>query len=303
MAKVTNVNINTINPATSSSEIGYGIYSLMTLLLANGWTFVSRGSGSGVRNDVSPLTQLEWNAAPNTWQIVRRGSVYFTMRRVSAISLDVRFAVTAPQPTGTGTSPDPQATATNEVAFTSIGITLTSRAHVITFDSDDNAAGIRSFYLLFTDGTPNMRGTVVFEAMADGTYASANPHPYVVAASSLGTPLRNDGGSWAFWHSPTSVWSTGNNLGVPALTTAGNYIFGANTGGVGVDPWTSKDPNFPAIFGRPAGPAAPGLIGMSKHLKLAGVNRGYLNTVDTATDAYAYFNCCLIPYANNTAPI
>ena len=57
------------------------------------------------------------------------------------------------------------------------------------------------------------------------------------------------------------------------------------------------------MFGRRGDVAAGGLLGLSKNVKLAGVFRGYPNTVDSATDAYVYIGVCLLPFANNTVPL
>ena len=306
MAKVANCNISTINPLTLASELSYGIEALMTLLLANGWTLVSCGTGTaGVRRTTPALSQAEWIAATNTWQIVQRGTVYVVMRRVSATSMDVRYAFTAGAlVAGNATTPDTFPAGT-ETTYNSISVSTTTRAHAVTFDSDDNAAGIRSFSLLFTDGTNTGRAVALLEAMANGTYATSNPAPFVVSAATAGSsfPLVYNANSWSYWYSPTGAWTTGNIATIPAQSGGGIFLFAGNTTPVGVDPWTSKDPVYPAMFGRRGDVAAGGLLGLSKNVKLAGVFRGYPNTVDSATDAYVYIGVCLLPFANNTVPL
>lgn len=311
MAKVATVNIDTINPATLLPDVGYGIRNLMTLLLANGWTLVSCGTGTaGVRRTTPALSQAEWIAAANTWQIVTRGSVWVTIRRTGATGIDVRFAVTAPTViSGTpATVPDAQVTATNEVTYLSTSITSTTRAHAITFDTDDNAAGIRSFFLVFTDGTNVVRGTVLLSAFANSTYATANPAPYAVAAwgftGGQSSPFRSGATPWSWWYSPSSVWTTSNSIAVPNNGVATNF---ATTAPAGVDPWSSKDVAFPVAWVRNTGGTFPGFAGASVHILGAGTYRGYPNTTDLATDARVYVGdgagSSLIPWPNGVTPL
>jgi hypothetical protein len=304
MAKVTDVNINLI-----SNELGYGISGMMTLLLANGWTLVSCGTGTaGVRRTTPALSLAEWLAAANTWQIVSRPllgagagtTVYVVMKRNSSTTMDVRFAHTSGALTaGSATAPDTFPAGT-EVTYNSLNMTGSTRAHAITFDTNENAAGIRPFYLVFTTGV-GVQGGAALEAMADGSYITANPAPYAVAAAGSGNSPFNGIACWTWWYSPSSLW-------VPQVV--GNFSFNTYFGpatGCGVDPWSApasaKDPNFPISFGRLTSTTSPGFVGSSKYLKGAGVLRGYPNTVDTTTDAYVYVASCLIPYANNVVPL
>lgn len=300
MAKVADVNV-----AMPGSDIGYGLSALLDLLLANGYTIQASGTGTaGARTTTNQLTTPAlWIAAANTWVIVFRDSVYVTLLRASATSLTVRFAVVAPATVGSATVPDSQVTAANEVSFASLSITGSSRAHAVTFDSDSNAAGIRSFYLLFTDGSATPRGVVVIEAMADGTYATANPAPYVVTATATGTPFITTSTNWAWWYSPTSVWTSSNNLGVPY---ASNYLASTATP-AGVNPWSTEDQMVPPYWGRVTGAASPGLLGQGATIRAALTFRSYPSTVNLATDAYVYVGTnsgsCLLPWPESVVPL
>jgi len=300
MAKVATVNV-----ATPGSDIGYGLSALLDLVLGNGYSIVSTGTGTaGARTTTNQLTTPAlWIAAANTWAIYTRGSIWVTLHRVTATQLTVKVAVTAPSVVGSATVPDSQVTAANETAFTSMSITGSNRAHAISFNADNNASGIRSFYLVFTDGSATPRGNVVLEAMADGTYPMANPAPYVVLAGSTGTGLSGNSGAWAWWYSPTSVWTSANTMGT--LYTS-NYISG-NTVGVGVNPWSSEDQMIPPVWGRPTSGASPGLVGQAATMRSACVFRSYPSTVNLATDAYLYVGTAsgssLIPWPNGITPL
>lgn len=299
----------TVNVSTVGADVGYGLEALETLLLANGWTLVAAGTGTaGVRRTSGALSLAEWLAAANTWQIVTRGSVWLTLKRNSATSIDVRFAVTAPTTTGSATVADSQVTAANETTFLAQSITGSSRAHAITVDSDENAAGIRSFYLLFTDVSFALTGVVAFGALANGSYTSTNPAPYVVSMSTTGAPFVATNAAWRWWYSPASVWTASTPLGIPILdSAAGRFLFAGSTNTSGVDPWNSKDVAFPAVFGRNITQTQSGFVGAAVSILGASVNRGYPNTTDLATDARVYVGTtagsCLIPWPNGVVPL
>jgi hypothetical protein len=295
--------VSTVNVATVGNDIGYGLYPLSTLLLANGWTLQSCGTGAaGVRRTVGPLSQAEWIAAANTWQIMYRGNVYVTFLRVSATSLTTKFAVVSPATAGSATVPDAQVTATNEVSLAQAGLTGSTRAHAITYSDDQNAVGIRSFYLLFTDGTATLRGSVVLEALADDTYDPANAAPYVVMARADG--LTTSVGAWSWWYSPTSVWATITSPGIPYSISLGVYTFASGASLVGVSPWSALDQGISIPWGRNSAAAvAPGHVGMSNTLKARGVARSYPSTVNLASGAYVYALDCLVPWEDGTAPL
>lgn len=298
--KVTNVNV-----ATPGSDVGYGLSALLDLLLANGWTIQSTGTGTGgTRAASNQLTSPAlWIANTNTWAILFRGNVYVTLLRTSASNITVKFAVVAPSVVGSNTVPDSQVTAANETSLGPLSITGSSRAHAVSVDTDSNAAGIRSFYLLFTDGTATPRGFAALEAMANGTYATANPAPYAVTAATSASPLAANGGGWAYWYSPTSVWSSGNSIGTMYSSA---YLSGTSAP-AGVNPWSSEDQMLPATWGRPTGGAAPGLLGVGATIRTACTFRSYPNTVNLASDAGLYCGstsgASVIPWPNGVTPL
>lgn len=294
--------VSTVNVATTGADIGYGLYPLSTLLLANGYTLQSCGTGTaGVRRTVGPLSQAEWIAAANTWQIMYRGNVFVTLHRVSTTSLTTKFAVVAPATVGSATAPDSQVTAANEVSLAQAGLTGSTRAHAITYSDDQNAVGIRSFYLLFTDGTATPRGSVVLEALANNSYDPANAAPYVVMAKSDG--FTSTVAAWSWWYSPTSVWATLTGPGMPYSQTLGVYIFGSATSLVGVSPWSALDQGVSIPWGRNSAAVQPGFAGQSNTLKFRGVNRSYPSTINLASGAYVYMLDMLVPWQDGTAPL
>jgi len=300
MAKVATPNV-----VTPGGDIGYGLSALLDLVLGNGYTAVSSGTGTaGARTATNQLTTPAlWIAAANTWAIYTRGSIWVTLHRISATQLTVKVAVTAPSVVGSATVPDSQVTAANETTFASMSISASTRAHAISFNADNNASGVRAFYLVFTDGSAAPKGSVVLEAMADGTYPMSNPAPYVVAASASGNPFTGNTSIWAWWYSPTSTWTSGNTMGT--LYTS-NYISG-NTVGAGVNPWSSEDQMIPPVWGRPTSGASPGLVGQAATMRSACVFRSYPSTVNLASDAYLYVGTTsgssLIPWPNGITPL
>lgn len=300
MAKVATVNVIT------GPEVGNGLFALADLLLANGYTNYSTGTGTaGTRSVTNQLTSAAlWSAAANTWQIVFRGSVYVTFVRISSTQISYRVAVTAPTVVGSATVPDSQAVAANEVSYGTLSVSSSTRAHAISTDTDSNAAGIRSFALIYTDGTSILRGSFVLEAMADGSFPMANPAPYVVGAAAGGTLFVAGSGSWSWWYSPTATWTgTANPIGGPY---SNNYLT-AVAAAAGVNPWSSEDQGVAPCWGRPTSGVQPGFVGQGATIKAATVNRGYPSTVNLATDAYLYVGTtsgsCLIPWPNGVVPL
>jgi hypothetical protein len=235
-----------------------------------------------------------------------RGNVFVTLWRVSATSLTVKFAVVAPATvSGTpATVPDAQVTAANEVAYSTMSITGSTRAHAITYSDDQNAIGIRSFYLLFTDGTATPRGAVALEALANNSYDPANAAPYAVAAGTTNNVFSTSASVWSWWYSPTSVWATGTSPSAPYCIGIGNYPFGSTTTLAGVSPWSALDQGVATLWARnSAAVVAPGFAGQSNTLKLRGVNRSYPSTVNLASGAYVYVVDFLVPWQDGTAPL
>lgn len=294
--------VSTVNVAVIGADVGYGLFTLSALLRANGWTIVSAGDGTG--RGVTALTQGQWIAAGGTWEVLNRGLVWVSIQRVGINSMTVRFAVTTPLANGTGTVMDAQSVIANQVQYLNIFVSGASRAHAITSDSDENAAGVRSFYLLFSDGTSTLRGTIALEAMADGTYATANPAPYAVSAANSAINFSVQSNTWSWWYSPTSAWTALTSLSAPG---SAGFMAGVASP-AGVNPWSSEDQAVPATWYRQVSSPTPGLLGQSATLRVACVPRGYPDTVNLATDAYLYVGngasgSSLIPWPNAVVPL
>lgn len=309
MAKIASVNVD-----CSARLAAQGCYELADLLYnSGGWSMLSCGTGTaGVRSTLyTDLdTDVKWAAATNTWMILYRGSVYVTLQKVSTTNITFKVASTAPTTVGNATTPDSQVTAANEVTLcNNVAVASgASRCHAISFDNDQNTAGIRSFYLFWTDGSATPRGIIALEALANGTFSTSNSFPFVCAGGTTGTivtqNIASGNSSWSWWYSPSSVWVPGtrpaqliNNV----ISTVPQYIAGL-TGG-GADPWDANDPAIPLAFGRITSQTQPGFVGLSNSIKLRVVARSYPDTVNLATDAYVYLGEMLIPWADNVAPI
>jgi hypothetical protein len=301
MAKVTNVNIV---PHTGT-DVASGLYELATALLANGYTLVACGTGtSGVRRTSGALSLAEWHGNNNAWQILTRGSVWITFQRTGAGNVVYEIGVVAPSTTGDADSYDTQATAANKNTYT-IAVSGTTRAHVITYNADCNAAGIRSFALIYTDGTSTPRGHFYLEAFEDGTFSPSNPAPYAVSGANSGNTFVYNGGAWSWWHSPTSVWVPASNFAIPGNSS---FYMGAYSPSAGVDQWDGEDVGLPIFFGRPTGGLQPGYVGAAAHLRCACVGRSYPSTMELASNAFCYIGAaasgsCLQPWENGTTPL
>ncbi len=299
MAKASVVNID-----AAVNQASEGLYQLNALLLANGWTLYANGNGTLRSTVTNYITSGAAMNTTNTWWILTRGSVWITvLRGASASTITIKVAVVAPATVGSGSVPDSQVTAANETTLISAGALITGtppsvRCHAITYDGDQNVAGIRSFYLFFTDGTSTLLGAFALEAMANGTYAAGNSAPYAVAAAPAGAIFSVSGTQWQWWYSPTSVWAVKTIFAQPYTTV---YIFGS--AGVGVDPWDGKDLGVQLMYGRGSSQSTPGLVGLSNTLRLRGVVRGYPSTVNLASDAFVYAGECLVPWQNGTTPV
>lgn len=297
MAKATNVNIDC--SVRQGSQL---LFDLKTLLLANGWTITATSDGTNFTNGPAPdnVSTVALFDVSNAYYVLGDPSGTFWLyvqRRAANTTFTVKISRVAPQANGTATVLPTTAVATNERTLINNAVLFNSsvnaRGHVITYDAAENAAGVRPFYVLMTDGTATLLGCMVFEAIEDGSYDSSNAYPWVVSAGAGNVALAFAGTTWTYYFSPTNafvstVWSfpsIGTNLRLSDATS----------------PWSGQDFAYLIAIGRNAAPAS--LLGILKHIRFAWFYRNYPNTLTTsAGDRYVYAVNFVIPYEDGATP-
>jgi hypothetical protein len=297
MAKVTNVNID-----CTTNRGAQAFFDLKVFLTTScGYTLIATGNGTAGAGNCSnapipPNTDfVSTLAAFNTanayyvladpsgkfWIAVQRGSVN--------TAFNIRMYVGVVPPTAVSGSVIPTLAITaNQVDILTTGFSFGSganRAHLISYNSAENLAGIRPVYLLMTDSSATIVSTFLVEAAADGTY-STNANPWAATASTAGL---STGSVWQYFHSPTSVFA-------PVTGVAG-------VNNTGIDPFTGADQGLPMSLGRSFSAAQPGFWGTFKNLRFRTTQRGYPDTMTTAGgDRFVYANNSVVPYADGVNP-
>lgn len=315
MAKVTNVNIDCTT--RQSSQL---LFDLKTLLLANGWTIVGTNDGTTATNASSPdrVSTVALFDVANAWYVLAdpSGLVWlYVQRRAANTTFTVKVSRVAPQANGTTTVLPTCAVAANEVTIVNNAIFAVSaaspRGHLITYDAAENTAGIRPVYVMMTDGTSTIRGGFFIEAATNGTYASSNPHPWIVGwsannnAVTPGTTGTSAQAQWNYYYSPTSAFAGLTAVsGYRSVTSAGANIDIGGVSGTGVDPWLSQDSGLPNAVGRGTTEANPGMWGIMKNIRLRTVTRNYPDTLTTSGgERFVYIGNFIVPFADGVTPL
>lgn len=302
MAKVWNVNFD-----CTTRQASQLFFELKTILLNNGWALVASSDGTNVTNGASPdrVSTVALFDVTNAYYVLRDPASLFWLyvqRGASNVTNTIKVSRVAPQSNGTATvmptcavAADEKTILSNVTSFTSGG---SPRGQIITYDAAENLAGVRPFYCLMTDGTGTLRGALVLEAAADGTYAAANAYPWAVAHATGNGVFVSGVAEWTWYYSPGSVFSADSIMPEPF-----NNVYLAGQTGVGVNPWSSLDEGLPNLLGRGSAQTQPGLWGYWKNLRLRGVVRAYPDTVTVSGERYIYAGSCLVPYANGVTPL
>lgn len=302
MAKQTNVNIDCTTRYASQA-----FFELKTLLIACGWVIVGTSDGTTAVNAPSPdqVPTVALFDVANAWYVLRdpASKVWlYVQRRTSNNTFLIQVSVDAPTVAGTATVvPTGAASVTTLVNVTNpfTGGSGSPRAQIIAYDAAENAAGIQPFYLLFTQGSSTLLGSLILEAFANDTYAAGNASPFVVSWGSANNGVANSGASTIWRHSPTSAWTPQTAFAWFQTTTVL-----AGSGTMGVDPWSSNDQGAPVLSGRGVAQSQPGLGGLWKNIRLRCVNRGYPDTFTTSGgETYVYAGDLIVPYANGVTPL
>ena len=286
----------------------------MLLDVSGGWTVVDSGGGtpSSYGSGTDVITDVGKMNTARAWYVIRDAAskIWLSVQRTTdSNTLRIKLHITNP----TGGAPDKETvpsstdekvllgggsdgTPTGASPFT--GGAMAPRAHIISYDTGANAAGIRSVYLLMTQSTSTLLGAFCIEAFADGTYAAGNASPWAAGISTGNDLFLMSADKWFWYYSPTAVWTVASRIAQPYTTT---YLAGSV--GMGVDPWDSKDQGIPSFLGRGSAQSTPGLAGFLANIRLRGVTRTYPDTTTVGGVTSVYAGDALVPYADGTTPL
>lgn len=303
MAKVTNVNID-----CSSRQGSQLLFELKTLLLANGWTITGTSDGTTATNGASPdrVNTVALFDVSNAWYVLAdpSGTCWvYVQRRASNTIFTIKVSRVAPQTNGTATTLPTCATASNETTLvnntTFVNSSGSAHGHIVTYNSSENAAGVRPFYAMMTQGTSTLLGSFIVEAIADNTYDNLNAYPWVTAAGAGNAGLEFTGQPFKYYYSPTSVWTSADYS---------FFVYGASpyTSNLtsAVSPWSNEDIALPVLIGRGSASSPANVLGFMKNIRQASLIRNYPNTLTTpGGERYVYAVYFVIPYANGVTPL
>jgi hypothetical protein len=310
MAKQVDVNVDCTT--YYASQAFYNMKVLLDTLC--GWTVVDSGSGTagayGSGTDL--ISSVGVMDTARAWYVIRdaNSKIWLSVQRTTSNNtFRIKLHITNP----TGGTPDKEivpsstdekvllgggsdAAPTGASPFT--GAAGAPRAHIISYDANQNAAGIRPVYLLFTQGTSTLLGAFCIEAFADGTYSASNAHPWAAGISTGNDLFSVSADKWVWYYSPTSAWAAVSRIAQPYTD---RYLAGSV--GMGVDPWDSKDQGVPSFLGRGSAQSTPGLAGFLANIRLRGVIRTYPDTTTASGVTSVYAGDALVPYADGTTPL
>ena len=302
MAKVWNVNID-----CSTRQGSQLLFELKTLLLANGWSITGTSDGTTATNAASPdrVSTVALFDVSNAWYVLAdpSGTCWiYVQRRASNTTFTIKVSRVAPQTNGTATTLPTCATAANETTLvndaTFVGASGSARGHIVTYDAAENAAGVRPFYAMMTQGTSTLLGSFVVEAIANNTYDSANAYPWITAAASGNAGLDYTGSKWTYYYFPTNVFVT---------TDWSFYVYGAGLTQMypaAASPWSGEDVALPVLIGKGNASAPANVLGYLKNIRYAALYRNYPNTLTTPSgERYVYAVFFVLPYANGVTPL
>lgn len=302
MAKVTNVNID-----CSTRQGSQLLFELKTLLIANGWTITGTSDGTTATNGASPdrVNTVALFDVANAWYVLAdpSGTCWIYVQRGSSnLIFTIKVSRVAPQTNGTATALPTCATASNETTLinntTFVNSSGSARGHIVTYNSSENAAGVRPFYTMMTQGTSTLLGSFVVEAIANDTYDSSNAYPWVTAAGAGNAGLDYTGSRWTYYYSPTSVFVT---------TDWSFYVYGAGLTQMypaAASPWSGEDVAMPVLIGKGSSNAPANVLGYLKNIRYTALYRNYPNTLTTpGGERYVHAVFFVVPYANGVSPL
>lgn len=317
MAKQSNVNSI---PATGSTAW----YLWITTLVAAGWTHQGGGDGTSFQNNGQtggPFTVITTGAAGagglgnnNAWVRLRSptGNREFVMQRGSGSTL-WRMFYSKGAGFSTGATATVRPTATDEaecIGDGSGGFTTAMnndglyRMHVVAEDVA-TAGGIYGWWVHCTiNGSGAFARLYFYEGITNAASANADKavfiNPQTVAATK--TIMRNANTVRGWFRAGFADQRWDYFPGLAYTNGNGGELF---PGEAGTNPYTGGDDRAKIPFSRYASLGYSGFLGMSTRVFWRGPARVYPDTVDLATDAYAYVagGDLLMPWPDTIAPL
>jgi hypothetical protein len=308
MAKFTHVNID-----TTTNGVTQIIFSLLTQMLAAGWTVQTSsdgttykatpgsqitvaGSGAGGLANTSAWFRVQDPGGRREF-VFQRGATHSSYTVVYS-ALD-RFTGGTPNATTRPTAADEQVLYSAVSLWT--GAPGSMYGHVcVQSTPEGNAYGFWCFTTTVGTGANPSGVFLCCEPLAVGSYPAADTDP-VVHWVLTSNPLvfGSNAWRWTYKHNLTGeAWAAVTAPTVPAQGLA------SLVGTIGSNPYDGDDNHFPAGFCRRSSDiTSVGWKGWGKYIRIKGTNRSYPDTINLATDAYVHAGDYLIPWEDGTAPL
>jgi len=323
MPKVSNVNV----AVTTMAE---GWWLLRTTLLAAGWTVQGSSDGTTWANagqTAGPFDVLSSSGAgaggfnnANAWMRLQDpdGLREILIRMVNASNTYIWYSKAGRFSSGGSATVKPVASDQRIVkGYASEGQaagadqyseypTMPVRMHCIAFD-DPTPEGVYTFFLFATPASGSGAGS--YGLYCDGLYGddrNSGDDPCIFftdygTATAGGTNyFLNTNRMWVYSGEADELWT---EVGVAVVRQGGSG--GTFPGGCSPDPFDGSDPIAVPVVYRYRGMTneRPGFMGKLRKLRFPGVARNYGNTLDLATNCYAYIaGVLLVPYEDGTPP-
>lgn len=305
MAKLTSVNV----PTTTNGGC-VAIFTLVSQLVAGGWTvqsssdgttykstpgsqIVSAGSGAGGFNNTNAWVRVQDPAGRREFIFQRKGSNQAWTISYSALS---KFIGGSPDATTPPTAADGQDIYTNSTLYGASPGTYLS--HIIVQTTPMN--GVYGFWTFNTTVTTGVYVGVLIccEPLQTGSYDSSDPDPCIFTTSSS-NPFSSSQATWKYWYK----YGTSSAVFVQATTALLPYLNSNMVGDITAFPYETKDVLLPIGIARDVSAGSTvGWKGWAGYLRFKGPARAYPDTCNLSTDAYVYLVDYAIPWENGTTP-
>lgn len=318
MAKVSNVNVNCATNGGAEA-----IWTLVNLLISNGWTKFADSDGTTYSSSGTQVTGSGSGANglnnANAWVALRdpsgaSGRKYLFQRGTNNYDWWIRYVRSATlntsgnattMPTNPSVANDLQNIHGTSASGTTLFRTTTDYyAHAV-FETTA-AFGVYQFYIATTQkvtGTP-LGGMIVIGTDTTTVSNNLDQDPAVCkAGSSVNSTV-----TWFNFSSAMLMWQYyGMVSPAPSWVTGGSSLIFTSTAVATVNQYTGNDDSVPVLFTSAASNQPP-YKGQSTWARIALVRRDYPNTTNLNTDAYCYFSLpgnviyVLLPWPNGTTP-
>lgn len=309
MAKFTHVNIDTTT--NGATEI---VFSLLTQMLAAGWTVQSSSDGTTYKS--TPGSQVVSAAAgagglnnTNAWFRIQDPGARREFVLYRGINPHTWTFVYSPLARFTGGSPGAttRPTASDEQIIYS-AVTLSSSTlgavygHVVVQSTPEG--GVYGFWVWATvvgTGVFGQQSPLFCEPLTVGSYPSADVDPVVLWTTSSTSTITTTVGAWRWMYKLGLVGEAWTGI-VPVVTPARGAA--PLVAAIGTNPYDGDDNHLPVGFARLSSDSTQvGWKGWAKYLRAKGTNRSYPDTINLATDAYVHVGEFLLPWEDGTTPL